>query len=172
MPSTSPSLRQVAACAANRLEGCLAGLDLRGVLVVGRLAGDGRKAAHVVDQEVAFVLVHVEAAGREAGKAWVGGLVAAGDFEPHFAGGGRKDEFLERGGLCLPAKAADTSILEAADSPLDVGRGGRPPLRGGLDRFVRDGVDPARPEQRRRVSLRAADEIVPCWPGTDSRQAL
>ena len=89
--------RQVATCAADRFEGCLAGLDLRDNLVVGRLGGDWNgEASDVVDQQIAFALVHIQACGEQAGEAWVSRLMPAGDFEPHFAGGGGKDEFLER----------------------------------------------------------------------------
>ena len=85
------------------------------------LATGNGKAAHVVDQVIAFVLVHVQPVGGEAGKAWVRRLVTAGDLEAHFAGGGGEDELFERCRLRLPSKAADTPILEAAHSPLDAG---------------------------------------------------
>ena len=119
----------------------------------GLVATGAGRLRDVVDQEIAFVLVHIQALGGEAGEAGVSRLVAAGDFEPHLAGGGGEDEFLERCRLCLPSEAADASILEAADSSLDLRRAGRPPLRGCLDRLVGYGVDPARSEQRRWVPL-------------------
>ena len=87
---------QMARGAADGLEGCLTGLDLRGDPVISRSGSDGNgRPAHVVDQQIAFVLVHVEPFSSDAGKAWISRLTMAGDFEPHFSSGGGEDEFLE-----------------------------------------------------------------------------
>ena len=118
------------------------------------LDGDGnRKVPDVADQKVAFVLAHIQPGGGESGQAGVGGLVPAGDLKPKLTGSGGEDEFFECCRLCLPAETADASIFEAAHAPLELRRAGRLSPGGCLDRLVGNGVEPARTEQRRRISF-------------------